>query len=109
MFSKFFIDRPVLANVLAVVMMLLAQLVLYFATETQFSGQNEGIALLVSVVIGLISVMSMKSSMNTAVVETQASRYEKDETFDLSTRNDVFVSTRTERFEKEKPKPDAKG
>ena len=88
---------------ISAVMMLLAQLVLYFATETQFSGQNEGIALLVSVVIGLISVMSMKSAMNTAVVETQASRYEKDETFDLATHSDVFVSTRTDRFEKEKP------
>ena len=50
----------------------------------------------------------MKSGMNTAVVETQASRYEQDESFDLTTQNDVFVSTRTDRIEKEKPKPDDK-
>lgn len=91
---------------ISVIMMVIAQLVLYFATQTQFTAQNEGIALLISLIIGGVSVMSMKSAMNTAVVETQASRYEKDETFDLTTRNDVFVSTRTERFEKEKPKPD---
>jgi hypothetical protein len=91
---------------ISVIMMVIAQLVLYFATQTQFTAQNEGIALLISLIIGGVSVMSMKSAMNTALVETQASRYEKDETFDLTTRNDVFVSTRTERFEKEKPKPD---
>lgn len=60
------------------------------------------IAPIIALIIGLISVMSMKSAMNTAVRQTQAGHYLKEGSFRLSVNRDVFMYTRTERTEKQK-------
>ena len=62
----------------------------------------EFIAFIISLVIGLVSVFTMKAAMNTAVKQTEAGHYLKDGSFSLSTKRDIFMFTRTERYERQK-------
>lgn len=60
----------------------------------------EIIAFIISIIIGLVSVFSMKAAMNTAVKQTEAGHYVRDGSFNLSVKRDVFMFTRTERTQK---------
>ncbi len=88
---------------IAAAIFLIAQLGLIYVTNNDGSVPGyEVIALIIALIIGLISVMSMKSAMNTAVRQTQAGHYLKEGSFRLSVNRDVFMYTRTERTEKQK-------
>lgn len=83
--------------------MAVLQLGLFFVSgsDTPVS-KYEFIAFIISLVIGLVSVFTMKAAMNTAVKQTEAGHYLKDGSFSLSTKRDIFMFTRTERYERQK-------
>ena len=90
-----------LAGITAIAMVI-AQLGLFVVNSNEGSVPVfEAIAFVVSLIIGLISVFSMKSAMNTAVKQTEAGHYIKDGSFRLLVNRDVFMYTHTERYEKE--------
>ena len=90
-----------LAGITAIAMVI-AQLGLFVVNSNEGSVPVfEAIAFAVSLIIGLISVFSMKSAMNTAVKQTEAGHYIKDGSFRLLVNRDVFMYTHTERHEKE--------
>lgn len=91
----------------ALIPLLLMQVVLYFMGNGRISRPGEIVALILSVVIGLIYSSHLKSGMNTVAAKHNAAGYVRENSVRSGRPGDTFLFTKTERREKPKTQTQA--
>lgn len=100
--------KKTISIMLLPLLILLNSMVVFASDGSEGGGVSWGLSIIIALIIAGIACFVAYSSMKSVHTATSAKQYEKDGSFKLDSKNDVYINTTTQTIHHEKSNPPGK-